>query len=262
MPNHQAGEQARWNPALYDAKHSFVWEFGADVLALLAPQVGERILDLGCGTGHLTAQIAKSGAHVKGIDNSEEMIREARRNYPGLDFMLADAENFQFDEPFDAVFSNAALHWMLRPERVIECIARALRENGRFVAEFGGKGNVRRVSVALLRARAELGLPLPESALPWYYPRLAEYASLLEAHGLEVTFASLFDRPTMLEGGEAGMENWIRMFGTSFTNGLPAEKLQGLFRSVERQLRDEFFRDGAWYVDYRRLRVMAWRRSE
>jgi trans-aconitate methyltransferase len=251
----------RWNPALYDSRHSFVWQFGADLLALLAPQPGERILDIGCGTGHLTAQLAAAGARVTGIDSSFEMICQAQRNFPELEFLLADARDLHFEEAFDAVFSNAALHWVRQPERVAESIHRALQPGGRFVAEFGGQGNVAKLAAALLRARAELGSPLSESALPWYYPSVGEYASLLEAHGLEVTFASLFDRLTALDDGEAGLENWIRMFGASFTGDLPAEKQAELIRRMESILREEFFREGVWHVDYRRLRIVAWKKA-
>src|SRR5437868_5307298 len=92
-----------WNPALYDGKHSFVWKYGASLLELLAPQPGERILDLGCGTGHLTAQIAEAGAEVIGIDAAAAMIEEARRAYPSLRFEIMDARDFTFAEPFDAI---------------------------------------------------------------------------------------------------------------------------------------------------------------
>ncbi|HVB99124.1 MAG TPA: class I SAM-dependent methyltransferase [Candidatus Dormibacteraeota bacterium] len=262
MTSDSAEGQARWSPTLYNAKHSFVWERGADLLPLLAAQAGERILDVGCGTGHLTARIAAAGARVTGIDRSPEMIQEARKSYPDLEFAVADATDFHFDEPFDAVFSNAALHWVREPERVAECIRSALKTGGRFVAEMGGKGNAAKLAAALRRARASLGFPVPEGGAPWYFPSLGEYAALLEAHGLEVTFASLFDRPTPLDEGEAGLGNWIRMFSWAFTNGLSAEEQTELIRRVEAPLRGEFFRNGVWHVDYRRLRVVAWKRAQ
>lgn len=262
MSNQSTDRQAGWNAGLYDARHSFVWQFGADLIDLLGPQAGERILDVGCGTGHLTAKLAAAGARATGIDSSPEMIREARKNYPDLEFMVADAKDFHFDEPFDAVFSNAALHWVREPERVVQCISDALAPGGRFVAELGGKGNVEKLIGALRKASAELGSPLEESALPWYFPSVAEYASLLEAHGLEVTFATLFDRLTTLDEGEAGLGNWIRMFGASFTSGLAPERQQELIRRVESHLREECFRDGSWHLDYRRLRIVAWKRAE
>jgi SAM-dependent methyltransferase len=135
----------KWDASLYEAKHSFVWERGADLLELLAAQPGERILDLGCGTGHLTARIAEAGADVVGLDSSPEMIAEAKRNFPALEFIVGDAREFRFEKPFDAVFSNAMLHWVLEPESVVQSIGEALKTGGRFVAELGGQGNVERV---------------------------------------------------------------------------------------------------------------------
>jgi trans-aconitate methyltransferase len=134
--------EAEWNANLYDAKHAFVWKYGADLVPLLAPQSGERILDIGCGTGHLTAQIAESGARVVGVDRSPEMATAARKAYPKLQFEVADARDLPFRDEFDAVFSNAMLHWIREPELVVRSVRNALRPGGRFVAEFGGKGNI------------------------------------------------------------------------------------------------------------------------
>src|SRR6202043_2259805 len=114
--------QAEWDANLYDAKHAFVWKYGADLVPLLAPQPGERILDIGCGTGHLTAQIAESGARLVGVDRSPEMVKAARKVYPNLQFEVADARALRFHNEFDAVFSNATLHWIQEPEPVIRGI--------------------------------------------------------------------------------------------------------------------------------------------
>jgi trans-aconitate methyltransferase len=251
--------QPGWNPNLYDAKHAFVWKYGAELITLLAPQNGERILDIGCGTGHLTAQIASSGARVLGIDRSPEMVSAARDAYPHLQFEVADARDLRFDDEFAAVFSNATLHWILEPELVVRNVCRALRLGGRFVAEFGGKGNIQKMVNAFNRVLAEM----PGAALgeinSWYYPSVSEYASLLEKNGLEVRFVTLFDRPTPLEDGEAGMRNWITMFGPDFLQKLPAEERDRLFRRVEELLRPDLFRDGQWWADYRRLRFSAWK---
>jgi trans-aconitate 2-methyltransferase len=251
----------RWDPALYDSKHSFVWKYGLELIELLAPQRGERILDLGCGTGHLTNQIALSGAAVTGLDISEAMIAKARENYPDLEFVQADAADFRFAEPFDAVFSNAALHWIKRAEAVVECIARALQPGGRFVAEFGGKGNVAAIHTALQRALRALGLSKNEEWNPWYYPSVGEYASLLERHGLAVRSATLFDRPTPLEEGERGLRLWLAMFAEEALDPLSLSQREEVIHSVEEHLRPARFRDGAWVADYARIRVMA-RREE
>jgi trans-aconitate methyltransferase len=247
---------SQWNAGLYDDKHSFVWKMGAGLLELLEAKASEHILDLGCGTGHLTSQIAATGARVVGIDKSPEMIQQAREKYPALRFEVMDAREIPFPEQFDAVFSNATLHWITEPERVITGIAKVLRPGGRFVAEFGGKGNVGELVTAVQRAWANLGLPGPLEN-PWYYPGIAEYSGLLERHGLEVTFANLFERPTPLEDGERGLRNWLEMFGGIFLEQLSPQQREQAVTAVEREARPALWRDGHWVMDYRRLRVVA-----
>jgi trans-aconitate methyltransferase len=169
-----------WNTALYENKHNFVWQYGEDLLQLLNPKARERILDLGCGTGQLTEKIALSGAEVMGIDNVSAMIEKARQNYPQLQFDLADGRNFQVEKPLDAVFSNAALHWIQQPNAVIRCIHQALKPSGRFVAEFGGKGNVQAIATALSDALESINIPQPSRLNPWYFPSIGDYATRLE----------------------------------------------------------------------------------
>jgi trans-aconitate methyltransferase len=255
-----AGERVSgWDATRYDHEHSYVWKYGASLLELLAPRAGERVLDLGCGTGHLSARIAEAGAQVVGIDSSVSMVDEARRNYPQLRFEVADARAFGLSEPFDAVFSNAALHWIKEPERVIACVRAALHPGGRFVAEFGGKGNVQEIVAALAEAAlATGGAPLEP---PWYFPGIAEYATLLERGGLEVTFATLFDRPTPLEGAGA-MRRWVEMFAADPLSQVAPEKRDAFLDCVEERLRPAQFRDGTWFADYRRLRIVARRAAE
>jgi len=257
-----ASSAKRWDPALYDSKHSFVWKYGLELIELLAPQRGERILDLGCGTGHLTNQIALPGAAVTGLDISQAMIEQARQNYPDLEFVPGDAAAFAFQQPFDAVFSNAALHWVKRPEAVVECVAHALHPGGRFVAEFGGKGNIAAIHAALRTALQALAPPRSEEWNPWYYPSVGEYATLLERHGLAVRYATLFDRPTPLEEGERGLRLWLEMFAGELPATLSPSQREDVIRSVEERLRPAQFRDGTWYADYARIRVMARRSSE
>jgi len=247
---------AKWNAGLYDDKHSFVWKMAADLVRLLEPKPGERILDVGCGTGHLTAQIAASGALVHGIDQSPEMIRQARESFPELRFEVMDAREISLQEFFDAAFSNATLHWITEPERVVHGIAKVLKPGGRFVAEFGGKGNVAELLAAAERAWRKLRPGTPMNR-PWFFPSVAEYAALLEQHGLEVTHALLFDRPTPLEDGERGLRTWLEMFGGSMMGKLPREEHERLVQELEREARGKLFKDGQWVMDYRRLRIVA-----
>jgi len=228
----------------------------AGLVELLDPKAGERILDVGCGTGHLTAQIAASGALACGIDQSPEMIRQAREKFPELRFEVMDAREISMEEPFDAVFSNATLHWIKEPERVIRGIVKVLKPRGRFVAEFGGKGNVAGLMEAAESAwkKVRPGTPIDS---PWYYPSVAEYTGLLEQHGVEVTYALLFDRPTPLEDGERGLRNWLEMFAGRMTGKLPLEERERLVEEIERRARGKLFKDGQWVMDYRRLRILA-----
>lgn len=243
-----------WNSALYDQKHSFVYEYGKELLALLKAQPGERILDIGCGTGHLTAQIAASGAKIIGMDYSAAMIEKARAEYPTLELIEADATNFSFDQQFDAVFSNATFHWIPNVEAVTRCIANALKQSGRMIIEFGGKRNIANIMAALEASLKELGIP--DVSREMYYASIGEYAPVLEKYGLEVEQAWLFDRPTKLDG-EDGMLNWLRMFATMKTENLSEAQRSEAFNLAESKLRAVQYHDGQWYADYRRIRVVA-----
>lgn len=241
-----------WNPTLYESQHTFVWKYGEDLLKILSPQPGERILDIGCGTGQLTAQIATQ-ATVMGIDADPTMIEKAQANYPHLEFAVADARSFQVDTQFDAVFSNATLHWIPEADTVIQRIHQALKSQGRFVAEFGGKGNVKAITEALTIATQEIGIPMRN---PWYFPSIGDYTTRLEKHGLEVIYAVLFKRPTPLTDGNTGLRNWLKMFASRF---LPEsiEQQNHVFDRVEQLLQPVLYRDGIWTADYQRLRIVA-----
>src|SRR5579864_4867174 len=184
--------QKKWDAGLYDARHTFVWEKAKGLVELLAPKPGEKILDLGCGTGALTAEIAACGTEVFGVDRSADMIAEARKKFTALRFEVVDARELSFVREFDAVFSNAVFHWIREPERVIVGVEKALKPDGRFVAEFGGKGKIQRLVDGMGRACHAMGISQSVTAATWYYPSIAEYAGLLESHGFEVRHAALF----------------------------------------------------------------------
>lgn len=238
-----------WDVERYQARHSYVWEYGNSLTELLAPLPHERIVDLGCGTGHLTARIAESGATPIGIDRDPAMIAQARINFPKIQFQLADAAGFRVKEPVDAVFSNAVLHWVTEPVPAVAAMAAALKPGGRLVVEFGGKGNVGAVLEAVKTC-------IPEAGSPWYFPSIGEYTGILEAQGLMVTFAQLFDRPTPLEG-EDGMRDWLQMFGVRLFESIPLAERPEVLKNVENSLRDKLWRDGVWIIDYQRLRIVA-----
>jgi len=245
-----------WDADEYDGDHSFVYEYGADLLDLLEPAPEERILDLGCGTGHLTAQVAESGARVVGVDRSASMLETASGSHPEHPFVVADARALPLASGFDAAFSNAALHWIDATDQdaVLAGVHDSLAPEGRFVGELGGLGNVGAIVDAV---GAELGRRGYETGTPWYFPSIGEYATRLERAGFEVRHARLFDRPTPLEDGEDGLRNWLEMFGDGLFAAVPADEREGVYRAVEDRLRPTLYGDARWIADYRRLRFLA-----
>jgi trans-aconitate methyltransferase len=241
-----------WDPNRYIQNASFVAQLGAPLIDLLSPKPGERILDLGCGDGALTEKLAACGCTVVGVDGSAEQIAAAKGR--GLDARVMNGEALDFDHEFDAVFSNAALHWMKRADAVIDGVRRALKPGGRFVAEMGGVGCVAKVRAALTAALAHRGIdarPLD----PWYFPSEEDYGGRLRTHGFAIDSISLFDRPTELPGA---LTAWLETFGEPFTSALPSSERNELRREVEAALRPALCgADGVWRADYVRLRFAA-----
>ncbi|WP_066056604.1 class I SAM-dependent methyltransferase [Robertmurraya korlensis] len=243
----------QWNANLYDNNHSFVSNYGESLIDMLAPSKGERILDLGCGTGDLAKRLFDQGVQVIGVDKSNNMITQAVEKYPEIPFFVQDATELLFKSEFDAVFSNATLHWVKPPKQALQCIYNSLKTGGRFVAEFGGKGNVQTISDAIYN---QLGSDTNKTDFPWYYPSIGEYSSLLEEIGFKVTFAHHYDRPTPLEGPN-GLSNWIKMFALSFFNGLDERKLEQVITKIENQLKPSIYNGSKWIADYKRICVIA-----
>ena len=243
-----------WDPEAYARTAAFVPQLGSGVLEWLAPQPGERILDLGCGDGQLTLRLSSSGAQVAGIDASPEMVASARVR--GVQAEVGNAEALPYpDAAFDAVFSNAALHWVRDQEAMLAQVHRVLRPGGRFVAEMGGHGNIAAIRVAFLAALARHGLAGREDGVN-YYPAAAGYTRRLERHGFRVERIAHFPRPTPL--GEEGMAGWLRMFRKGVLDSLPEAMRSVVINETEdllcTALRDE---DGNWTADYVRLRFVA-----
>jgi len=243
-----------WNHTLYDDRASFVSELAQDLVGWLRPQRGEKILDLGCGTGTLSAQIARQGALVTGVDSSADMIEGAREKYAELSFAVADGQALSYAAEFDAVFSNAALHWMPRAADVVRGVRRALVPGGRFVAEFGAAGNVATVTDVVSALLREWGVD-PAPYVSWFFPTPAEYASLLEAQGLTVRALRYFERPTPVPG-EDGLATWLSVFQPRLLADL-GSRAPELCQKVSARCRPALFRDGRWLLDYVRLRVVA-----
>ena len=244
-----------WNAKKYSSDFSFVYEYGNDVIGLIEAQNVHSVLDLGCGNGALTHALADQGFAVTGLDASSEMLEQARRSYPDISFIQADAADFALDTPVSAVFSNAVLHWINREKQpnMMRCVFRSLQEGGQFVFEMGGSGNNALIHAALAEVFAERGYPYK---MPFYFPTIGEYATLLEAAGFTVRYALLFDRPTPLRG-EDGLAGWIKMFLGSPFSIVKENEREGIISEAVRRLKDKLFRDGVWYADYVRLRMKA-----
>lgn len=241
-----------WNADAYGTHARFVSDLGAPVLNLLAPKPGERILDLGCGDGALTLKLIEAGADVLGLDPDPDFVAASKA--AGIDTVLGDGHALTFDQEFDAVFSNAALHWMLNPDQVAAGVAKALKPGGRFVAEQGGFGNVAAICVAMAAALEAAGIPDPVR-MPWSFPSPAEQTERLEAAGFKVDSMELIPRPTPLP---TGMANWIATFSGPFVRGLSDAQSKAVqadaVRRLEPSLKDKA---GNWTADYVRLRFKA-----
>ncbi len=246
-----------WNPELYNNKHSFVYDYGEDLVTILQPKKNERILDLGCGSGQLTFKISQLAREVVGIDSSVEMIADAKSKFKNINFRVGDAANFSFEKKVDAIFSNAALHWVLEYKEAIQCMFDSLNNNGRIVLEFGGKGNVQTIVNQLRKSLASRGYLEQSELKQWYFPSIAEYTTELESAGFNVTIAKHFDRPTELADQNTGIKDWIAMFGKAFFNNVSLEHIEEIKQEVQEEIQSKCFKNGKWYADYKRIRVVA-----
>lgn len=254
--NHPIKADNKWNPSLYDEQHAFVSQYGSNLIDLLNPKPGEYILDLGCGTGDIANALTEKGVHVKGIDSSEDMINRARQKYPHIPFLKADATALTEINTYQAVFSNAVMHWITDPEKALDSIYHSLQIGGRFVAEFGAKGNVEQITSTIKKQAKKLHIPYDNTKFPWYFPSIGEYTTLMENTGFHVTYARIFDRPTILKG-EDGLENWINMFGQSMFKHISKPSREQLVKAVENSLRDKIYLNNEWVADYKRIQIIG-----
>ncbi|WP_344272848.1 class I SAM-dependent methyltransferase, partial [Actinomadura napierensis] len=245
----------------YDSAFGYVSAHGAPLVDLLDPQPGERIIDLGCGTGAFSAEIAARGAEVLGIDGNPDMVAQASALNPGISFMLGDAHTFTIAETCDAVASNAALHWMTRdPDAVIAQVHAALRPGGRFVGELGGEGNCAELVAAMQTAWRVFGLGEPE--LPWYFPSPAEYATKLEEAGFSLRLLEHAERPSQMTEGPNGAADWVRAYAARALADVPPELVEPLLTRVNDLAAPALRRESGWVADYVRLRFAAVRKPD
>lgn len=245
-----------WDAERYRSDFSFVAAGGTAVLDLLDAQAGESVLDLGCGTGEHAAELAARGVRVVGVDADAAMVAVATTAAPEATVLLRDATRDEPDQgTFDAVFSNAALHWMKPQERALAFVRGCLNPGGRFVAEMGGTGNVATVLGAFRHALADMGLvdvPVTEN----WFPTVGQESSLLEDAGFEVRFMQLFDRPTPLDAGRTAAD-WCRLFRADTWAAVPANLHAALAERINAFAAPDLRTADGWAMDYRRLRFVA-----
>lgn len=245
-----------WDAKAYADNFSFVHQYGDQLLELIDKEHAETVLNVGCGNGALSKKLADRGFRVTGLDASGAQLAVAKSQYPDIRFIQADAADFHLETPVDVVFSNAVFHWIDRERQpdLLRCIWRALKENGQFVFEFGGSGNNALIHAAFAKAFSEHGYIYQ---MPFYFPTVGEYASLLETVGFQVRYAALFDRPTELKG-EHGLKDWIHMFiKTPFSVVESKAEREEIIDQVVDSLHDKLYQNGKWYADYVRLRMAA-----
>jgi len=241
-----------WDPDLYAKNARFVSDLGSPVLELLAPQPGERILDLGCGDGVLTKKLADRGCVAVGVDASAAQVEAAKTL--GVEAYVMTAEELPYREEFDAVFSNAVLHWIKRADAAIQAVYRSLRTGGRFVAECGGHGCIDKIRTAAVQALDRRGID-GEARVPWYFPTPGDYAARLERAGFRVNSIALIPRPTPLPGDIVA---YLETFGQNFLAGLKGQERNNYLQEVRSVLEPQLVdANGVWIADYVRLRFSA-----
>lgn len=249
-------QSTSWDPASYAVNARFVSDLGEPLLQLLDPKQSEVILDLGCGDGALTEKIAGFGCAVYGVDTSYAQVQAARKR--GLQVLVMDGYQLGFRQSIDAVLSNAVLHWMKDPERVAGGVWNVLKSGGRFIGEFGGKGNVEKIRSALHAGLLRRGID-PWPIDPWYNPSIQEYSKLLSSCGFRVTYIELIPRPTRLPGDMLG---WLETFAQPFTKAVAEpdreQYLNETRDDMKASLQDS---EGRWFADYVRLRFKASKES-
>ena len=246
----------KWDPKSYARDAAFVSMYGEELITLLAPIPGDKVMDLGCGDGFLAGKVAAMGCDVTGVDASEAQVGATEKR--GIRAVVGDGESLGFLDEFDSVLSNAALHWMLRPEKVIANVWRNLKPGGIFVGEMGAKGNVSTV-VETLSSLLERRGHNSERYNPWYFPTEEEYNELLVAHGFNINTICTFSRPTKIKGD---LVSWLRIFAQSFVAPIAKEERDLFFREAEAALRPYLYSErNGWIVDYVRLRFKVYRPS-
>lgn len=248
---------SEWNAILYDNKHDFVAEYGKGLLEFVPKNEKQSILDLGCGTGTLTAQLRNLAKIVIGVDSSRSMIKRAQEQYSDIDiqFMVCDALALPFEKQFDVIFSNAVFHWIADHNTLLYNVRRALKSNGCLVCEFGASGNIATIENAFMKVCKEFG---HEYHPKFNFPTTEHFSDLLKKNGFVIDKIYDYDRPTPLKDGKRGLANWMKQFFASDLECLSEKKQDEIIKKVEDITKELLWNGKEWMADYRRLRVIAY----
>ena len=245
---------SEWNASLYDNKHDFVAEYGKGLLEFVPVNNNQSILDLGCGTGTLTAQLKELSKGVIGVDSSQSMIKRAQEQYPDIEFMVCDALALPFNRQFDVVFSNAVFHWISDHNALLNNIHKVLKPGGLLICEFGAAGNIATIENAFMKAGNDFGY---EYSPKFNFPTTEHFAEMLRNNGFVIDKIYDYDRPTPLKDNEKGLANWVKQFLASDLELMSEKQQAEVISNVEDLTRELLWNGSQWIADYRRLRAVA-----
>lgn len=244
----------KWDSRLYDNKHNFVAEYGKGLLEYVPADKSQSILDLGCGTGLLTAELARLSGCVLGIDGSSDMIEKARKQYLQLTFEVMDALELPFDHKWDIIFSNAVFHWIADQDLLLQKIHNSLKPSGKLICEFGAFGNIQTIEQGFCAVLEELGHTYHSK---FTFPIDEFFGSLLIKNGFIIEEIYAYDRPTPLNDGDKGLYNWAKQFFESDLKELTDTDQDFILRKLLENVRENLWNGTSWVADYKRLRVIA-----
>lgn len=243
-----------WNASLYDDKHRFVAEYGKNLLECIPHDPEQAILDLGCGTGMLTARLFSLGNRVVGVDSSHSMIEKAKEQFPNIEFNVCNALDLPFEKEFDVIFSNAVFHWIDDHDLLLKNIHKSLTDGGLLICEFGAHGNIKTIETAFSEICTTYGYHYTSG---FNFPTVDDFAKLLEKNKFTIEKIYDYDRPTVLSDGEYGLVHWMKQFFSFELVNMPPDVQNTLFEKMEKVCRNTIWNGKEWVADYRRLRAIA-----
>lgn len=248
------GKRMKWDSGLYDDKHGFVAEYGKGLLEFVPVDKSNKILDIGCGTGTLTHELAKQCQYVLGIDGSPQMIETATKQYPDLDFQVINALALPYKQEWDVIFSNAVFHWISDHDGLLGQISKSLKPSGLLICEFGAYGNIHLIEQGFSEVLEEKGYSYQSK---FNFPTVDAFSELLTKNNFSIQTIYDFDRPTPLQDGEHGLYNWTSQFFQGELSRFTEAEQEEILRSLEQKVRSQLWNGEHWSADYRRLRAIA-----